>query len=185
MAERKITAMMIIEVAGRPPEYLVNSLKLHLEKLNHIKDVRLLSTKIAEPRLIDGEKELYTCFGEVEVQVIGLQKLIDLVFDFMPSSIEVLDPIDLELNCQEATMSLNDLAGRLHKYDEIAKIARMQIQQLTQQLQSYQKQIPKETSPYSPIQVSMAPQEKPAKKESPKKKSAKPLQSHKSTKKKK
>ena len=157
MVEQKITAVMIIEVAGRPPEYLINSLKIHLDKLNHIPGVQVISSKIAEPRLIEEEKDLYTCFGEVEVKTIGLIKLMDLVFDFMPSSIEIIDPMDLELNCQEATMFMNDLTGRLHKYDEIAKIARMQIQQLTQKIQSSQPSqvAPKQTSPFQPIRITM------------------------------
>lgn len=156
MAEQKITALMIIEVAGRPPEYLENSLKLHLDKLNHIKDVKLISSKIAEPRLIETEKDLYTCFGEVEIETIGFSKLMDLIFDFMPSSVEIINPSEIEFNCQEATMFANDMAGRLHKYDEIAKIARMQMQQLTQQLQKYQQPTQKAPSnPIQPIQITM------------------------------
>jgi len=161
MREQKITAMMIIEVAGRPPEYLENSLKIHLDKLNHIKDVKLVSSKIAEPRLIETEKDLYTCFGEVEVEVIDMAKLMDLIFDFMPSSVEIINPSDIEFNCQEATMFANDMAGRLHKYDEVAKIARMQVQQLSQQLQRYQQAMQKPYNPIQPVQISMGqPEEK-------------------------
>jgi len=146
---------MIIEVAGRPPEYLENSLKLHLDKINHIKDVKLISSKIAEARLIEPEKDIYTCFGEVEVEVISLSKLMDLVFEFMPSSVEITNPSEIEFNCQEATMFVNDMAGRLHKYDEIAKIARMQIQNLTQQLQR-SKQIPeKNNNPIQPVSITL------------------------------
>lgn len=156
MVEQKITAVMIIEVAGRPPEYLEESLKAHLDKLNHIKDVKLISSKIAESRLIETEKDLYTCFGEVEVETIGFAKLMDLIFDFMPSSVEIINPNDIEFNCQEATMFANDMAGRLHKYDEVAKIARMQMQQLAQQLQQYQQPVQKvPQNPIQPIQITM------------------------------
>lgn len=155
MREQKIVASMIIEVAGRPPEYLENSLKLHLDKLNHIKDVKLISSRIAEPRLIENEKELYTCFGEVEVEVSSMAKLMDLIFDFMPSSVEIISPSEIEFDCQAATMFANDMAGRLHRYDEIAKIARMQVQQLSQQLQKYQQAPQKQINPIQPIQISM------------------------------
>jgi hypothetical protein len=179
MREQKITVAMIIEVAGRPPEYLENSLKIHLDKLNNIKDVRLISSKIAEPRLIETEKDLYTCFGEVEVEVLGMAKLMDLIFDFMPSSVEIINPSEIEFNCQEATMFANDMAGRLHKYDEVAKIARMQVQQLSQQLQRYQQAQQRPVNPIQPIQISMnSPEEKkvektekkPSKKSKPSKK---------------
>ncbi len=181
MAEQKITALMIIEVAGRPPEYLENSLKLHLDKLNHIKDVKLISSKIAEPRLIEAEKDLYTCFGEVEVETLGFSKLMDLIFDFMPSSVEIINPSEIEFNCQEATMFANDMAGRLHKYDEIAKIARMQIQQLTARLQQLTQPVQKAPqNPIQPVQITMnspveekSPSKKPTKKSSSKSKPAK------------
>jgi len=156
MVDQKITALMIIEVAGRPPEYLENSLKLHLDKLNHIKDVKLISSKMAEPRLIETEKDLYTCFGEVEVETLGFSKLMDLIFEFMPSSVEIINPMDIEFNCQEATMFANDMAGRLHRYDEIAKIARMQIQQLTARLQQLTQPIQKVSqNPIQPVQITM------------------------------
>ncbi|MEI7719090.1 MAG: hypothetical protein WCI72_04435 [archaeon] len=174
MVEQKITAMMIIEVAGRPPEYLEEQLRVHLDKLNQIKDVKLISLKIAEPRLIEEEKDLYTCFGEVEVETIGFSTLIDLVFDFMPSSIEIISPNDIEFNCQEATMFANDMAGRLHKYDELAKIARMQIQQLSQQLQqSRPAAIQAPANPIQPVKISMNTPEKEVKsnKQKPSKKS--------------
>jgi len=109
MIEKKITAIMIIEVAGRPPQYLVDSMKAHIDKLNHIKGVSLVRSRISEPVIVESEKDLYTSFAEVEVQTDGLAKLMDLIFDFMPSSVEVIEPVDMELNCQEATMFMNDL----------------------------------------------------------------------------
>jgi len=42
-----------------------------------------------------------------------------LGFDFMPSSIEILEPQSLELKSQELTDFLNDLITRLHNYNVI------------------------------------------------------------------
>lgn len=151
MVEQKITAIMIIEVAGRPPEYLTESITAHIEKLNHIKDIKLISSKISEPTIVESEKDIYSSFAEVEIEAMGLSKLMDLIFDFMPSSIEIIEPSNIELNCQEATMFVNDLAGRLHKYDEVAKIARFQIQQLSAKLAQAQ-QNPSASRPQNPIQ---------------------------------
>jgi hypothetical protein len=158
--EEKIKAIMIIEVAGRPPQYLTDSLKAHVEKLNSIKGVRLVSSKIAEARIIEEEKDLYTSFAEVEVETETLGKLMELVMDYMPSSVEIVEPSEICFNCHEASMLFNDLAGSLHKYDEIAKVARMQIQQLSQRLQQMEAQhAPKPlVSPIQPMRISMEPQ---------------------------
>jgi hypothetical protein len=149
---KEITALMIVEVAGRPKEYLKEALEKHISQLNNIKDAKLVSMKIAEPKMIDEEKDMYSCFAEVEVCVIGLQKLLDLVFDFMPSSVEIVDPVDLEINCQETTMFLNDLSGRLHKYDEVAKLAQLRIHQLSQALQQA-RPTPQQSSVVQPAQI--------------------------------
>lgn len=135
MANKEITALMIVEVMGRPPEYLKEAIEKHISQLDNRKDVKLVSSKISDTKKIDEEKDLYSSFAEVEVRVSGLGRLLDLVFEFMPSSIEIVDPENLELNCQETTMFLNDLAGRLHKYDDVAKLAQMKIYQLSQALQ--------------------------------------------------
>jgi hypothetical protein len=178
MVEEKLTAIMIIEVAGRPPQYLIDSMKAHIDKLNTIKGVRLVSSKISEPAIVESEKDLYTCFAEVEVQTDGLAKLMDLMFDFMPSSVEIIEPIDLQLNCQEATMFMNDLSGRLHRYDEVTKIMQMQLQQMAAKLSQMQQgqQKSAQQNPIQPVQITMqqnAPEKetkKPLKKSSKKKK---------------
>ena len=173
MAEQKIKAIMIIEVAGRPPQYLTDSLKAHIEKINTIKGVKMISFKIAEARKIDEEKDIYTSFAEVEVETETFGKLNELIFDFMPSSVEIIDPVDIIFDCQEATMIANDLAGRLHKYDEVAKVARMQIQQLAQKLQQLQSVgKPSGSSPIQPMKISM---DSPIKENSSRRKSEKPV----------
>ena len=86
---------------------------------------------------------MYTCFAEVEIKVISLLRLIELIFDFMPSSIEILEPSELKFDVLETTSFLNNLTGRLHRYDEIAKIAQLQTQQYARKLQIMQQELMK------------------------------------------
>jgi SAM-dependent MidA family methyltransferase len=71
----------------------------------------------------------------------------------MPSSIEILEPAEVVFNIQETTNFLSDLAARLHKYDDLAKIAKFQIQELSQRLQQFQKPIVKDA--IQPIKITM------------------------------
>ena len=135
MAEQKIRAIMIIEIAGRPTEHVQEVLTNHIEQFKSVKGIKLISSEINEPKKLEIEQEMYTCFAEVEVETESFPKLIDLIFDFMPSSVEIIEPTQLNFNLQEATMFLNTLSGRLHKYDEIAKVAQLQAQQLAKKLQ--------------------------------------------------
>lgn len=138
MAKEKITAILIIEVAGRPPEYLKNSLEIHVDKFKSLKGVELLNSRIHEPKLLEEQKDIYTMFAEVEINTETLGRLIEVIFEFMPSSVTVVEPADLVLDTQEASMVLNDLAGRLHKYDDLAKIAKFHIKDLSERLQKYE-----------------------------------------------
>lgn len=137
-----VKAIMIVEVMGRPAEYLQEALKTHVEGINKVKNTMITNLKIADAKLIEGQQDAYSCFAEVEVQTESLSTLMELVFEFMPSSVEVLSPYDLEFNSQEASMFLNDLSGRLHKYDEIAKLAKLQVEQLTHRFQQMQQARP-------------------------------------------
>ncbi len=131
----KIRAILIIELMGRPAEYAKESLERHAGKLKKERGVEVFSISVSEPKKIEeAESEIYTCFAEVELEAENFAKLFDLVFDFMPSSIEILEPENLRLNINEATNFINALAGRLHRYDEIAKIAQIKNQQLAGKL---------------------------------------------------
>jgi len=143
MAEQKLRAIMIVEMAGRPPKHLEETLKLHIGQLKQLKDVEIVNETISDPKRLESEQEMYTCFAEVEIKVIGLARLIELIFDFMPSSIEILEPSELKFDVLETTSFLNNLTGRLHRYDEIAKIAQLQTQQYARKLQIMQQELMK------------------------------------------
>ena len=131
---------MIVEIAGRPAEYVKDILKVHVGKIKEAKDASVVCEKLSEPKKLDSEQEMYTCFAEIEIETSSLSRLLELIFDYMPSSVEIVEPSELRLNSQEATAFACDLAGRLHKYDEIAKIAQIQTQQLAQKLQIMQQE---------------------------------------------
>ena len=151
MAEREIQAIMIVEVAGKPAEYVKQGLEIHVAKLDQMPGVEVISKNFSEPKKIENQ-EAYTCFSEIEFKVPTFQKLLDLIFDFMPSSIEIIHPGRIELDSQEATMFVNNMTGRLHRYDEVAKIAQFKINQLVNQINLMKQQ----------------PQEKPEEKKTPK-----------------
>ena len=160
MAEQKIRAVMIIEIAGRPPEHIKDALKAHVGVMKTMKGVDYLSERFSDAKMVDQEKEIYSCFAEIEVEVETFLRLTELMFDFLPSSIEVLEPENIKFNSQQATMFLSDLCGRLHKYDEIAKIAQMKNNQLMQHLQKIQQVLGQQNVKLQPVSK---PVEKPTK----------------------
>ncbi len=137
----KVSAIMIVEMAGRPAEHVKNILSEHVGQIRNFKDVEVINMKVSEPKRLEAEQEAYTCFAEIEVNVETFLRLTELIFDFMPSSIEVLSPSNVKMESSDATSFLNNLAGRLHRYDEIAKIAQIRMGQMAAQLQGFQQQM--------------------------------------------
>jgi len=144
MAEQEIRAIIIIEIAGRPPEHVKQSLETHTATLKKVKGVEVINEQISEPKKLEKGNEVYTCFSEIEIKCESFSKLIDIIFDFMPSSIEIIQPSSINFNMQQATSFINTLAGRLHRYDEIAKIAQLQNQQLASKIKELQEKNPEE-----------------------------------------
>jgi len=126
---------MIIEIAGRPPEHIKESLEEYVKVIDKVKDVEIHSIKTSKPIEVEGGNDLFTCFAEVDFEVDNFSRLSEIMFDFMPSSVEILEPSKINLNSSDATSLLNNISGRLHRYDDVAKVAHAKINELNSQLQ--------------------------------------------------
>lgn len=127
-----VTAIMIVEIMGRPPEHLRKSLEEHIGKLDSVKGVEVINKDFSDTKEVEVDEKtpetrgLFTCFCEVEFSVESLAQLANVMFDFMPASIEVVDPSQITLSPEEATGFMNNLTGRLHRYDDVVKILKNQ-----------------------------------------------------------
>ncbi len=132
---------MIVEIMGQPAGHVREKIEEHMGFLDKRKEIKVLSKNFSEPAEIQSQKEgekstgLFTCFSEVEFECDTLKEVADVVFDFMPSSVEIVEPAQVIFESHDATDLLNNLTGRIHRYDDIAKMAQGKIRQLTQQLQ--------------------------------------------------
>jgi hypothetical protein len=114
--------------------------------LRQIKDAEVHEIKVSEPREIKidekaeikkGEK-MFTAFAECDFELPSFSRMTETMFDFMPSSIEVIEPNNVDLDLGEATDLLNNISGRMHRYDEIAKVAGERLRQMDAQLKAMQ-----------------------------------------------
>jgi hypothetical protein len=121
LQEGYLKVIMILEVLGRPAEYVTETLTRVSEVLKQDKNVILLSTNDYNPAKVKGSKDLYSAFTEVEILVKGLSELFGVCFDYMPSSVEIIEPANVKFDLASANRVINDLASRLHKHDEITK----------------------------------------------------------------
>lgn len=133
----KIRAKFIFEMLGKPPEHIKESLESHVNSLEN-ENVKIISKKIHEPKLLENEKAeangLYTTFAEVELEIDNLNLVFAIVVRMLPSHIEIVEPSDLILKNFDLSAILSDLAIKLHKYDEVAKILMMERDGFARQL---------------------------------------------------
>jgi len=125
-SDEKIRAFLILEVIGRPPEHLTETLNELIEKLSKEIGIEIKDKKINEPVLFKDQKDFYTSFAEVEVEAEELLHLLAIMFKYMPANVDVVEPENLTLSNNNMNELLNELVRRLHGYDEIARIIQME-----------------------------------------------------------
>jgi len=172
---------MIVEMAGRPAEHLTVMLEKHIGVLNDVKDITVHSIKVSEPKEIEmpdqpgapkGEP-MFTAFAEADFEAENFARLSETMFDFMPSSVEVVEPSRVSLDMNESTALLNNISGRMHRYDEIMKMAGVKINNMNAQLQSAQKILIERDEEIAKLKKKKAPAKKTFKKKPAAKKKSK------------
>jgi len=113
-----IRCRTIIEVLGKPKEYVENAIKEYIAHIRQDSELVILSEDYSE---IKEQGPLWSKFVELDLIVKGTKKLIGFCFEYMPSSIEVVKPEHLVMTNPELSNFLNDLQARLHNVDMIVK----------------------------------------------------------------
>jgi hypothetical protein len=108
----------VIEVAGFPTEHVEESIKVMAEKFAKEKGMIIIAQEIHKPRPIS--EKVFSTFMEVEILSNSLTQLVGLLYDYMPSSVEIIEPEDpISDDPQAITMILNDLLAKLHNYNQL------------------------------------------------------------------
>ena len=126
METKKITAVMILEIIGKPAEHLVETLEKITEEMGNEEGVKINNKKISEPTELKDRKDFFMTFAEIEIEVEEALQLAILMFKYMPAHVEVVSPESIILTNNEYGDILSELTRRLHKYDEVARVVQME-----------------------------------------------------------
>lgn len=133
---KKIKAIFILEIIGRPAEHLKKTLEDLIKKIDEEKGVKVINHKIhdtielKEQEKISPEKKLHTTFSEIEIEVENMLQLAILMFKYMPANIEVIEPENINLSNNGWSDILSEITRRLHGYDSVARTLQMQNAQM-------------------------------------------------------
>ncbi|MBI2109555.1 hypothetical protein HYT58_00075 [Candidatus Woesearchaeota archaeon] len=116
----KFVAKTIIEVLGSPKEHVEETVKLLIEKAKRSKSFEVLRHEVFPAHEVK-DKPFWTAFTEMEIKTDDVYSLVGFCFDFLPSSMEIIEPLNFNIEANQINDVLNDLIARLHQYDMILK----------------------------------------------------------------
>jgi len=115
-----IIARLIIEIAGYPKDHIESVMKGLMEKVKKEYDVD--SYDIFEAKKVKNVDKIFSTFTEMEIKFKGIRDLVAFCYDKMPSSVEIIEPIDhLDVKVDSLQDMFNDLMSKLHEYDSELK----------------------------------------------------------------
>ena len=117
---KEISVRSIIEILGSPEEHVNKTMDLILKKLEQTQGIKIIKKELFKAKKIK-DKPFWSTFVEIEMAVKNLDILIGYCFDFLPSSVEILNTDDIDMKNDDATDFINELLGRLHHYDMTLK----------------------------------------------------------------
>lgn len=112
ISRKKLVARVIVELAGFPKEHIESVIKKLVEKIKS--EEKVLRSDIFEIKKIN---EFWSTFTEIELIFADLDHLSKFCFEYMPSSIEVIEPDRFSLDAKDFENVYNDVLGKLHHYD--------------------------------------------------------------------
>ena len=109
------TIRTVIEVLGFPDTHVKEVTTKVIEKLKTEEGITTIKTEIHPPEKV--KDRFYSCFAEIEIKVHNFSRLLSFCYDYMPSSLEILDMEKVTMPIREFTFGLNELLERLHTYN--------------------------------------------------------------------
>jgi hypothetical protein len=145
---KEIKALLTFEMMGKPEAYLKESMDKFVQAIESEKNIKILNKNVYPTKEVENKDaqgnlttqgDLFSTFAEIELET-NLNTLFFLIFKYMPSHMEIIYPEKLEIKNLDLNTWANDIIGKLHNYDAIAKSAIMNNNALAQRLNEIMQQ---------------------------------------------
>ena len=95
---------IIIEILGSPKEHVEKTINGVMEELGK-REIKILKKEVSKPKEVE---QFFSAFTDVEFECKDWDVLIDICFDFMPSVVEIIGPLELKFEGKKMEELLND-----------------------------------------------------------------------------
>mgnify|MGYP000493729598 CR=1 FL=1 len=113
-----IRCNIVLEVLGRPAEYLNEIIRKVVDDLEKEKNIAVVEKKFHDPSPCEN---MFTTFAELDLMMRDMQVLLEFIMLYMPSHIEIIEPSEIKMNLHSANDFANKIVAKMHQYDAIAK----------------------------------------------------------------
>lgn len=104
---------VIFEMLGKPKEHIEETIKKYVDKIKTDINIEVYKEHYGEAK--EQEDNLWSTFAEIEMLVKSMDKLTWLCVNFMPASIEIIEPEKKLYTNRELGLWINDVLSRLHE----------------------------------------------------------------------
>ncbi len=123
---------VIFEILGKPKEHIEQTLRDYIRSVKDNNAFKFISEEYAEAE--EQEDTLWSSFAELEGYARNLQVLTWLSVNFMPASIEILEPLEINTTSKDIQEWLNDVLAKLHEVSLLTKGLMKKDKQMTMSL---------------------------------------------------
>jgi hypothetical protein len=118
---KKIICRITTEVIGSPKEHVEETLQKVLDQLPKEEGINILSEKKFDCQKMENNQSLWSTFADIEFETESFQKMLNICYDYTPSTIEILEPAGLDIDMNDINDFLNDFLSKIHKYAMVLK----------------------------------------------------------------
>lgn len=138
---QRINAVIILEVIGRPKEYLKEALQNLIKQVSAMPGISVKRHDIKEPVKMEAkqkiasssqeglemeEHDFYKSHAEVEIEADNMFNLMVLIFDYPPAHVEIFSPENISLDNVKWNELLNELLRKIHALDEVTRVMQVE-----------------------------------------------------------
>lgn len=117
LEEGAILFSAVIEIAGKPEKHIIDTMQLLLKRLPENKVFEIVEKTVHPAAKIEGSEEMYSTFTELTILTEKADNINEFVQQYLPASIEIIEPEHIQLTNVEASGMYNDIIARLHHND--------------------------------------------------------------------
>lgn len=125
---------VILEMVGKPKAHVESTMQDYVSKISKDSRYHITEYSIEKAEETESNKEMFSTFAEIEFLAENSIELMNFVVDYMPSSVEVIEPSSINVQANYFSNLMTELVGRLHMIDDAFKKANAKSQLMSKSL---------------------------------------------------